>query len=620
MDRRHEIFWASPAPLWAHRLENGSSEVFERPARLEFRRDEYVGELVRTLRAGTAAVADRLVAETDSGDPPRVPSEAAHLYQPMHGRYYTVSASLVCRRRGLPDRSVRVVDDERVSVVVRRLRPASPNGAIDLEDPDSYREYGWFGGRWARLSDQTTVDDVAPSAAAGLEATGGETPREKRYPMFPKSYDSDLALERSSGERRIWNALVPATEREKFLRAPIHAGEDPTDSSGSGSDETGGTSRGGEPGAESESGGAFAGDEPFWEENVDPRRNILQAEVLRPLIDLHAFADRHQSRPDEVETKDLAAPLAFAIADLWKFLDRYVTGVSTWFERTPAGTDPTGPGAEFEGARRDLLDHLYGADLEIGGVADNWLDAARAAKDRMESLRTGDWAALVSTSSVRAGDEPDLGAVQVSVEKLITGSTVDEDDESDLWETEPAHTTLYEKVARALREEQKGAGDVARELAPEFTAREEDAVFVMRCVYERPRCTPYFEPEVSSPTAPFRLASVMDVRAPARDHSFAMPDVGGPGDLRDSEKGVSVILGEKLNQQIERVKGVTMSELEDGKIGDEGPGVALVCRLSIPIISICALILLIIMVNILNFIFWWLPYFMICLPIPDSGD
>lgn len=620
MDHRHDIFWAAPAPLWARRMENGASETFDRPARLEFRRDEYVAELSRTLREGTASVADRLVEETDSGPGLRVASEVASLYQPMHGRYYTVSASLVCRRRGLPDRSVRAVDDERVSVVVRRLRPAVAGGTIDVDDPVSYREYGWIGGRWVRLEDQTKVDDPARSAAAELEGGDGETLREKRYPMFPKPYDSNLALARSSGERRVWSALVPATEREKFLRAPIHAGEVSSGSSSDrGSDGIGSGGRTGSGGGPGSSGSSGEG-EPFWEENVDPRRNILQAEVLQPLADLHEFADRHHGDPDEVEAKAVAAPLAFAIYDLWTFLDRYVTGVRAWFDRTPAGTDPTGSGADFEGARRELLDHLYRADLSVGSLGDNWLDAARAAREETEAIREGDWSALLEAGDVKVGGEPALGGIQTSIEELITGSRVAEEDEPGLWEMDLTRTSLYEKVARALREEQKGPEDVTRELAPEITPREEDAVFVARCVYERPRCTPYFEPVVSRPTAPFRLASVMDVRAPARDHSFAMPDVGGPGDLRDSEKGVSVMLGEKLNQQIQRVKGVTMSELEDGEIGGEGPGVALVCRLSIPIISICALILLIIMVNVLNFIFWWLPYFMICFPVPDSGE
>ena len=42
----------------------------------------------------------------------------------------------------------------------------------------------------------------------------------------------------------------------------------------------------------------------------------------------------------------------------------------------------------------------------------------------------------------------------------------------------------------------------------------------------------------------------------------------------------------------------------------------MICSLSIPIITICALILLMIIVSILNIVFFWMPLFKICLPKP----
>ena len=44
----------------------------------------------------------------------------------------------------------------------------------------------------------------------------------------------------------------------------------------------------------------------------------------------------------------------------------------------------------------------------------------------------------------------------------------------------------------------------------------------------------------------------------------------------------------------------------------------MVCQLSIPIITICALILLMIIVSLLNIVFFWLPFFKICLPRAES--
>jgi hypothetical protein len=43
--------------------------------------------------------------------------------------------------------------------------------------------------------------------------------------------------------------------------------------------------------------------------------------------------------------------------------------------------------------------------------------------------------------------------------------------------------------------------------------------------------------------------------------------------------------------------------------------IGLICSFSIPIITICAIILLMIMVHLLDIIFKWVPFFKICLPL-----
>ena len=45
-------------------------------------------------------------------------------------------------------------------------------------------------------------------------------------------------------------------------------------------------------------------------------------------------------------------------------------------------------------------------------------------------------------------------------------------------------------------------------------------------------------------------------------------------------------------------------------------GIALICSFSIPIITLCALIVMFIFLILFNIIFWWLPFIMICFPIP----
>jgi hypothetical protein len=55
--------------------------------------------------------------------------------------------------------------------------------------------------------------------------------------------------------------------------------------------------------------------------------------------------------------------------------------------------------------------------------------------------------------------------------------------------------------------------------------------------------------------------------------------------------------------------------MSDGLQSQDAPG--LDCSgfmLSIPIITICALIVLMIFISLLNIVFWWLPFFKLCLP------
>jgi hypothetical protein len=59
-------------------------------------------------------------------------------------------------------------------------------------------------------------------------------------------------------------------------------------------------------------------------------------------------------------------------------------------------------------------------------------------------------------------------------------------------------------------------------------------------------------------------------------------------------------------------------DLLDGK-GKEGTSIGLdwICGFNIPIITICAFIVLFIFLALLNLIFWWLPFIRICFPIPS---
>jgi hypothetical protein len=56
--------------------------------------------------------------------------------------------------------------------------------------------------------------------------------------------------------------------------------------------------------------------------------------------------------------------------------------------------------------------------------------------------------------------------------------------------------------------------------------------------------------------------------------------------------------------------------LKEGTVGPEVPfSLGHICSLSIPIITICAFILLFVIAIVLNLLFWWLPFLKICFPL-----
>lgn len=137
--------------------------------------------------------------------------------------------------------------------------------------------------------------------------------------------------------------------------------------------------------------------------------------------------------------------------------------------------------------------------------------------------------------------------------------------------------------------------------------------YVARCVYRRTDCrTP--RPEwVSAPSVPFRFASFFDPDAPARPVQISLPIDTSQGGLRAFPRNVSILVSKQLRAQMQQVKKI---DEFDGKGSFD---LGMLCSLSIPIITICALILLMLIVGILNIVFFWLPLFKICLPKP-GGD
>jgi hypothetical protein len=138
--------------------------------------------------------------------------------------------------------------------------------------------------------------------------------------------------------------------------------------------------------------------------------------------------------------------------------------------------------------------------------------------------------------------------------------------------------------------------------------------YVLRCVFQRPNCGPLQPDVVSDPTDAFEIAAFFDFDAPARPIRITMPIDTSIAGLRKYRKNVGFLISNKLRQQMESI--TDLKKALDGQL-DQPPQFDLgtICSFSIPIITICALIVLVIFLILLNIVFWWLPFFRICFPI-----
>lgn len=139
--------------------------------------------------------------------------------------------------------------------------------------------------------------------------------------------------------------------------------------------------------------------------------------------------------------------------------------------------------------------------------------------------------------------------------------------------------------------------------------------YLVRCVHRPHACKPAHPDLVSAPTSAFALASFFDADAPARPVRISLPVDTSVLGLRKSPRNVAFILSRNLRQQLSKLGKA--KDLLDGKLERGGEfQLGEICSLSVPIITICAFLVLFIFLSVLNILFWWLPFAKVCLPIP----
>ena len=144
---------------------------------------------------------------------------------------------------------------------------------------------------------------------------------------------------------------------------------------------------------------------------------------------------------------------------------------------------------------------------------------------------------------------------------------------------------------------------------PPAPAPAASTLYLVRCVYRRHHCGPLKPELVSTASESFALAPFFDPDAPARPIRISLPIDPSISGLRKFRKNVTIVMSSALRQKLAKT-----GALEDDKLAPSNefdcPGLSF----SIPIITICALVLLFVMLILLNLVFWWLPFVKICRP------
>ncbi len=676
----HPVTWAAPRPLWSAGGGNkGRSPTILRFATDEFM-EQLLGLLDTDPHSMSGHVAkyetwrtvQRDLVETDSVDRMPLPAPVRKgsllsrlkpkaraqvsaapasaepvptlkLYQPAHQRYYVVTATLACQTPGLPDRKPAGAN-EQVSFVVRRLLPVA--GTLSEHAYVKTAE-GW---KWQRLAE----DDPEQLA-----------PAEDRLGVFPLNHRDASGLRRS-----LWGGLVPVGKREEYLGAALSK-EAPTLLEGQ-------LARLKIPPPPVRGPSKQARLVEFRLDFAEPWKALIRS-ASKSALDIDADRGDGSSAPlrqKRLREKnwDYQTQSWLLLTDLMAFFDRHLKPVHAAIKSgSNAGlSDPEKdlfdwlsqqlPAAE----QARMANGFAGGGLQLSAepsmaAALNKL-SVKATVDQLEAVETvyraraneqADWPAFHYLLAGIGSNGNGEGIAAVGAHTMLAGAPTPPVLASEILETAPELTTppdsvsgipfnlnlvdqLSVMVGRAMVN--SGEGD-ARELPFAYrlsqTMRETSAdtgLFIIRFVHVNEDCGPLHPPTLSEPTEAFQLASFFDSDAPARPIRITLPTDTTPAGLRKHAKGTAFVLSDILCGQVQRAKGLGFIDLvlqvlpwpfhKDIDVGDgagcksNGVDIGMICSISIPIITLCALILLMIIISLLDFIFRWIPWFITCFPVP----
>lgn len=513
-------------------------------------------------------------ARTIGGSATTSGAKVLKLYQPVHQRYYMVATCLVCRMLGLPDRRIDAGAQELVSFVMRLLQPHAAASKL-APDPRDCDELALVNGQWQVLSDPATL-----------------VPGEEQHALAPAVYTED-----DQRKRRLLVGLIPVGDRERLLQAP-------------------------QPNP------AGAEDLPPM---VDARQMLLKTQVICPMSNLQDLATATvlsvQVDPPNL-TSAQETQRANAIPGILQRVNNQIQQVSFYILLDLAHylednlnelwqAIQNGDGSNLQDPLKPIWNTLEAATFSGTTMLDA-LRQAYGAVDTLDNIKSvypnpdGDmkWPTLLfSFYSVTAASAQGLPGLA----------------------DKNGRKALEDQIVAALQP------NPAKPFPPRAAAQANAnpqgvAWFTIRCILERPNCPGLAAPLVSEPTAAFQLAAFFDPDAPARPIRIGLPVDTTPAGLRKFDRNTAFVMSDTLCGQVRKMSGMSFADLVLSVLpfpfhqdlgggggtpcGQGGVAWGMVCSFSIPIITIVALILLLIFVKLLDIIFFWMPFFQICLPLP----
>lgn len=645
MDELIGLLAADPDRLSAHvaRFESWRSGLAERPA----------PALIDRVPLPSPIRKARLATRLRKAPPPPAaaaePPRPLKLYQPAHQRYYVAAATLACAIPGLPDRKL-AGGHEQVGFVLRRLMAASAGAAADAPRVEYAFVKDGEGARWQR---------VAEVEAAML------APGEERLPVFPLAHQEGNGVKRS-----LWGGLVPVGRREQYLSAPVkRAVQSLAEGQRAAAAAT--------PAAPApRRNSKLARTAELKLDFADPWKALIQA-ALKAAADIAADTDLDApDRQQRIRSANLQYQMQswLLLLDLMAFLERHLKPVHTavvnrsdaglagdkltlfqWLGRTLDETDRARLVKGFASGATDSTrpDHLASLALALHEIAKPGVAAKLEAAETLYEDKAGAerdrWPGfhylLAGVACDGVGGAVDAGGCFRTLTALAADPAPDEETAA---LTEPLTSPpppfdvgfvdrLTVLVARALDvgdEADARALPFAQQLSQTMQDSVGDAgLFAIRFVHLNEDCGPLHPPTLSEPSEKFELASFFDPDAPARPVRISLPMDTSPAGLRKHARGTAFVLSNMLCGQVQRAKGLGLVDLirhvlpfplhKKLDLGDGGGckggndlDIGMICSLSIPIVTLCALILLLIIVSLLDFIFRWLPWLITCFPVP----